>query len=113
MQLVGPTSGDRRDNRAGRPAVFGAESRCDDLEFLDRIDAQVGSRRPARRGVGRIINICSVEKEAVGIAARAGNTKLVAARAAVKASAGGSVFDDTRDRVSQRLPASAVKRPPP
>src|SRR5205085_10548561 len=73
MQRVGARLRDGRDHTAGGSPIFRGGHGGVDLEFLDPIHSVVGSGRSSRGAVRMIVDIGSMQHEAVGIGAASGN----------------------------------------
>ena len=87
MHAVGARSRDGRDHPARGPSIFRGGHAGVDLELLDPVHPQVGAGRPTGSTVGVIVDIGSIQHEAVRIAAAPADTES-RPRAIVERSAG-------------------------
>src|SRR5262245_66463033 len=69
MQVIGARPRDCRDRPAGGPPKFRRGHVGVDFKFLDAVYSEVGSGRPSGGAVGMIVNIGTIQQEAVGVRA--------------------------------------------
>ena len=110
MKVIGAGPRDCRDHSTGGPPEFGRGHKGVDLEFLHAVHTEVRSRRTARSAVGMIVDVGTIQQEAVGIGPASVDVESHSgAEVKRRASLTRAHTDDARLQEGEVVPASAVQ----